>query len=378
MGPFFPVGVPAPEGDVVDREDFIPTVAARLADGQSLVLSGPRRTGKTSVAREILRRLRRDGLYVAQIDLFAVSDVLAFAYALIDSCLENVGLRGVLARAGDKLGRLTGTARFELALAGLKLSAGTRARKENPEDLLANALELPERLAARDGRRMVVLFDEFQEVTRLGGPDLLKRLRAHFQDQPHVAYFFLGSKYGLLKTLFASNREAFYRFAAWINLPPIPQAAWTEYLTRKFTERNIRLLPDAADTLVSLTEGHPYDTMSVASAAYYAARELGLSEIDTTTVRLAYERAMLELEPVFTETLEAAARTPVARSILFRLAAGQGPYAKGGTGADHSQRVRRALKELVDAGILVQLGRGQYRFTEPAFRDFLSRLVAGT
>ena len=35
----------------------------------------------------------------------------------------------------------------------------------------------------------MVLFDEFEEVERLGGDLLLKRMRAIFQRQEHTAYF---------------------------------------------------------------------------------------------------------------------------------------------------------------------------------------------
>jgi hypothetical protein len=68
-------------------------------------------------------------------------------------------------------------------------------------------------LAQRDGKRMAVAFDEFQEAARLAGKHVYKRMRAHFQIHENVSYLFLGSKEDLMRTIFAGSREAFYRFA---------------------------------------------------------------------------------------------------------------------------------------------------------------------
>ena len=88
--------------------------------------------------------------------------------------------------------------------------------------MLDVAAEATERLGARDGRRVVVLLDEFQEVERLRGSDLMKRPRVQFQRQPHVSYLFLGSRPSLMWALFTTSAAAFYRFAVPAELPTMP------------------------------------------------------------------------------------------------------------------------------------------------------------
>src|SRR5256885_15245897 len=58
---YFPLGGPVPPADLVGREGYIRRAVARLADGNHILIAGPRRIGKTSVMLEILRRLRRRG-----------------------------------------------------------------------------------------------------------------------------------------------------------------------------------------------------------------------------------------------------------------------------------------------------------------------------
>lgn len=85
----FPVGGPVDREDLVGREEFIVSLVNRLQEGQSVMLAGPRRIGKTSVAREVLRRLKEKGAYTAAVDFFRFSGKRDFAYSLINACLEN-------------------------------------------------------------------------------------------------------------------------------------------------------------------------------------------------------------------------------------------------------------------------------------------------
>ena len=69
-GILFPLGDPVSEKDIVDREDFLVSLGTRLQEGQSIMLAGPRRIGKTSLALEVLRRLKSKESYIAFVDLF--------------------------------------------------------------------------------------------------------------------------------------------------------------------------------------------------------------------------------------------------------------------------------------------------------------------
>lgn len=107
--------------------------------------------------------------------------------------------------------------------------------------LLEYALDLAEILANRDSKNMVVLFDEFQDASRVAGhSDIYKRMRSHFQNHKSVSYLFLGSKEGMMNSLFGNRREAFYRFAVVLPIPPIPEDSWRMYISQKFKEQHIK------------------------------------------------------------------------------------------------------------------------------------------
>ena len=68
----FPTGGRVSPEDLVDREAILGELFARTFDhGNSVLLRAPRQTGKTSVADELLRRVRKAGGLAIYIDCTA-------------------------------------------------------------------------------------------------------------------------------------------------------------------------------------------------------------------------------------------------------------------------------------------------------------------
>src|SRR5260221_11350364 len=88
--PPFPVGGPVPAADLVGREPYIRRIGERLADGNHVLLAGPRRIGKTSIILEVARRLRRRGAFTAYVDCLGATDIRGLGERLVDALLENV------------------------------------------------------------------------------------------------------------------------------------------------------------------------------------------------------------------------------------------------------------------------------------------------
>lgn len=365
----FPTGGPVSEEDLVDREDFLSSLYQRLSDGQSVMLAGPRRIGKTSLAYTVLRQLKRQGFYVATVDLFRLSSKKEFATALINACLENrTGLQKTLSALKSRTRTVAGTAKLIVKLQDLEISLGL-FEKESDEDIFDYTLSLPGLLAERDGVSVVVLFDEFQEAGRILGDDVYKRMRSHFQTQEGVSYLFLGSKESMMKTLFGEHRQAFYRFATILPIPPVPEEAWVEYIARKFAGRGVMANDKAVREIVRLTGGHPQDMMTVCSESYYALLETGDKILTIDFVRLGYDRALLTLAPVFDEILDELGQRTMVRKVLLQIARGEKIFNKD----VHPNSLMRALKHLIAKGILEKKGRGNYSFTEPMLQEYILR-----
>src|SRR5438309_5452627 len=202
--PHFPVGGPVPAADLVGREGYLRRLVERLEDGQHVLVAGPRRIGKTSIILEALRRLRRRGAHTAYVDCLGATDVRGLGERLADAVLGN--LSGVersfeQARAIAAGMRPTVKVRYEHVEMALQL-----ARETNPQRFFEGALDLPQALAKRTGKRVVVVLDEFQAAGRLG-PRVFDVMRTRFQAHRGTSYAFLGSEQGILEELFSAKRS---------------------------------------------------------------------------------------------------------------------------------------------------------------------------
>lgn len=367
----FPFGKPAMREDVVDRESFIQEVKQRLTDGQSVMLAGPRRIGKSSIAWEIMRRLKADGAYTSNVDLFYVTSIEELGAKLMQSTLENrTGPVHLAARAIQGLQKMFSISEVHAKIHDLELGVSFGTERMDPLELLESAIRTTDHLAKKDGRRMVILFDEFQEVERLGGESLLKRLRALFQQQTNTTYLFLGSQTTLMQTIFSDRRQAFYRFATLLALPPVPEDAWREYISQRLGEYGIEITEPALSMLVERTGGHPYCVMAVAYNAYLHVQLETLSVVTADVIHYAYNQALVHLASIYDIQWQEIHRFKHADAVLMALIDGIPPYSLPLSNA----LVGKSLANLQRISVITKgPQRGEYHLVEPMFGDWLRR-----
>jgi hypothetical protein len=382
-GDLFPTDSPIPASQLIGRRDDLREIATRLEAGTHLIVAGPRRTGKTSVCEAALGRLRRRRAYVAQLDLFRVSDAAELAEALATAVVANrSGVHRVMRRArgagraalsavqSQMLVRLVG----ELG-EGVELALSPGRAAQDPERALDLALELPERVALADGRRFVLFFDEFQELASArrpyGDPEAVtNRMRAVFQRSTAVSYLFAGSIEHVMRDLFAPARRAFSGFGSFYSLRPITDDEWRRGLAERFAADDCRIAAPAVDRIVELGGGHPRATMRIAQQTHLISIELDTREIDLDLVQLGFERALEGDRPTMEQVVERIRLLHkhgllVARSV----AAGRPPPKRLHAGVRD-----RVLKLLRDAGILEHEARGRWRVIDPLLRHYLVAL----
>jgi uncharacterized protein len=369
---------------MVGRVDDVDRAVGALLGGGNVVLAGPRRTGKTTVADAALETCREDGAYVAAVDLFDLVDATELAQALTVRLLSN---RPALKRA---LGEARGAGRQILSV--LRQAAVVRARQDlgdgvelvfevgvDHQDLdsharLREALELAERLAQRDGKRVVMFFDEFQEIVgtdkRFGDPDQVTRLmRAVLQRSRQVSVLFAGSIEHLMRDLFAPTDRALSQFGAFHELAPITAAEWRAGIRARLADDDTTIADDALDRVIALGEGHPRATMLLIQHAHAGGVEELRRDIDHPLVVQALERAMRQERLRHDQQLEFI-RTlgRHAERMAIRVAAGAELYANL-----KPQQASRGLGALRDRGLIARGGRhGQWVVIDPLLRRYLA------
>ena len=382
-GRLFPTDSPLPAGRLIGRGDDIAEVATRLDAGTHLIVAGPRRTGKTSVCEAALARLGRRGAYTAKVDLFRVSDAGELAEAIAAAVIANRSAAHRALRRARSAGRAALSAaqsQAVLKMVGelgegveLALTPGLAAR--DPEAALDLALELPERVALADGTRLVLFFDEFQEVASARRPygdadAVTNRMRAIFQRTTAVSYLFAGSIEHVMRDLFAPSRRAFSGFGSFYSLRPIEAEEWRAGLAARFREDDCSIAEPALARIVELGCGHPRATMRIAQQTHLVSLELSTREIGLELVQLGFERALEGDRPTMEQIVERIRLLHKHGLLLARTVAAGNPMPR---------RVQpgardRALKLLRDAGILEHEGHGRWRVIDPLLRHYLASL----
>jgi hypothetical protein len=378
----FPTDEPVAPDQMVGRVDDVERIAGSLENGQSLRILAPRRTGKTTVCDAALDRLSTGGWYAASVDLMQPAGAAGLAQDLTRAVLRcrpqlRRGL-GDVRNAWDRLGdRLRMQATVDLG-DGVSIAFAQKATTSSPDEVLEEALLLPQRVAEKDGRPVVLFLDELQEIAApaapFGDPERLQaRMRAIFQRSSQVSLLFAGSLEHSMRQIFQPEAPL-GGFGGSYALSEIAVQEWERGLGERFERASIAAGDEVLARLVELGSGHPRATMLVAAEAFGAVREAGGKELDAASVGLAWRRACSHDAERCRFVVERMRRLRVAKGadLVLRLAralaAGEPPYSVEA----HAEQIKRALEALGDIGVVEQRGRGAWRISDPILCAYLA------
>jgi hypothetical protein len=382
-GDLFPTDTPIPASQMIGRGEDIAEISTALANGTNLIVAAPRRTGKTSVCDAALGRLTRRGYYTAHLDLFRIADAIELAEALTLAVIANRSPIRRLVHRARELGQAALGAAHAAAILKLKSELGEAVEiaitpgyaAQDPERALDLALALPERVAKADGRRLILFFDEFQEVANerrpYGDPDAVtKRMRSIFQRSSSVSYLFAGSLEHVMRDLFAPSRRAFSGFGGFHSLRPITAEDWARGLGERFAADDCTIDQVALDRIIELGAQHPRATMRIAQQTHLVSVQLDRYEIDLDLIEIGYSAAITSDLPVLEQTVEHIRRLHKNALLLARELARAAPISRRLSPAIRD----RVLKLLLRAGIVEHVARGDWRIVDPLLQAYLRQL----
>ena len=267
----FTYGALALDDAFTDRETELRDLLADMGNGQDVVLYAPRRYGKSSLVLRAAQRALRHRLLVGYCDVMKTTTKERFAAALaktIYTDIESPGEQVIERAAGLFRGlRIRPTMEIDPDDLTLRFSFQAGRRPTDIDDTIEHLLELPGKIAAERKRRVVLVFDEFQEIVGLDRnfPNLM---RSVFQTQPEIGHVYLGSKRHVLERIFNDKNEPFWRSAKQVELGPIAPAKFAPFIRKRFEHTEKAITPEALTRLLGITAGHPYATQELAYAVW--------------------------------------------------------------------------------------------------------------
>lgn len=369
----FTYGEAVTDDAFTDRARELAELEADLRNGQNVVLIAPRRYGKSSLVRAALGRLGGEGVLVVEVDLMTTPTKERFAAKLAKSIHDD--LATAVFRARERV-RVFSSLRIAPSMTvdtDGRMTFGFSAARD-PGDIdatIERLLELPAEIAAEKRRRVVVYFDEFQEVTRLD-PHLPGLMRSVFQWQREVSHVYAGSKREMMHRLFNDRNEPFYRSAKTMEIGAIEPSVFAAFLQAQF-ERTGRAIGDSSlDRLLAVTRGHPHATQQLAYALWEEVPEGFAASDEDVEAAL---RAVLRAENArFTLVWDSA--TPPQKLLLQAFAREAGrPFSNAYRIAHElppSSGVQRALRPLLAQELVRKEPDGSYDLAEPFLREWVA------
>jgi hypothetical protein len=372
-----------PPGKLIGRRSDVEELASQLADGLHRVVAAPRRTGKSTVCEATIAALRRKRLYTVSVSLFKYTNAASLAEALARETLANrSAVKRLLERtrnlgSGALSGRsLTAVLRVKSELGdAVEIALEPTRRHRDPLRELSLALELPQRIAERDDRQLILLIDELQQLAggAYGDPEqITQRLRETLHASPRVTCLFAGSVEHLMRDLFSNQRRALYQFGGFHELSRITDDEWRAGLGGRFAQDGCTVDEEALERIIAAGEGHPRSTMLIAQQAHHASVEEGTRHIDGTIAERGYRGALADDAGRHADLMDRVrAMSNTAVEVTIRLAHHRSPYTDL-----EKKTANRALNALADASIVIRPGgRGSWMLADPLFSAYVRREI---
>ncbi len=244
-----------------NRVDEIKELQQDIYSGLNTLIYAPRRFGKTSFVLKTLKTLPKqkvkylflDLLYISTIDEFINRYFNALASSLEEPTDKVVKFFKSIIKIRPNINvnfDSSGTPNFSLSLSN-------EEKIKTLEDVLNTPLEF-----AKDGTKIVIVFDKFQEIINL---DIEAKMRSVIQHHANkISYIFMGSKKSLLHQMFLDKTRPFYKSVKHFHIKEINQNEWAIFITKRFNTTGKTIDTKQIDMILNITKGFPYYTQQFA------------------------------------------------------------------------------------------------------------------
>ena len=361
-----------------DRDEERARLGRDLAAGQKVFLISPRRYGKSSLVRDVMRGLARQQILTVEVTVASSSSYIGFlesyARALVAADTPASRLRRW---AGELLGAIRPELRFDADAGGQTKFAvafpGARTARDAAR-VAAEVFALPARIAAARRQRMAIALDEFQAITAFDSSSVEHALRAAVQEQRQVGYVFSGSEPSLMERMLGPRRP-FYKAGPTLRLDKIDPQEFAAFIETRFQGSGIRPEAGLGEAIVDLAGNVPYDVQRLAHETWDDVKTAGRKTAGMDDLHVTLTRLLGEQHTVFEESWQRL--TLPQRAVLRALVIEEGRELMS---ADVRTRHRLPGTSTVQAALAALLRQdiitkddGRYVAVDSLYREWVAR-----
>lgn len=244
----------AAEGDYfINRVEDRRRLNANLTHGINTVIISPRRWGKTSLVKNVLSSIDDERFLTVFVDVFRCKSEYEF-YRNFSTC--------VIKQTSSKIDEWVETVKTFLSGITPKFSFGSDPLNDfslsfewnERDDAEDEILSLPQKIAEKKGKKIIVCLDEFQQIAEFpSSVDFQKKLRSVWQHQQDVTYCMFGSKKHLMENFFSNKSMPFFKFGDMMFLKKIEITEWIPFICRNFSNTGKSISEKQAERICNVT-----------------------------------------------------------------------------------------------------------------------------
>ena len=295
------------DDDFTDRKESTIRLYNNFKALTNTTIISPRRWGKSSLVNKAAEELvAKDKDFIAiRLDAFNVKSqedfLRKYAEAVSNAFTTQREILKFIERYMPKFGA---EIVFGHGPVKVLLKIEPRQLKENVDEII----DLPQRLAEKTKKKVVICIDEFQIVADFKDTLSFQRLlRSHWQTHDSVAYCLYGSKYNLMTKLIGEPNMPLYKFGDIIYLDRISTEDWISYIVQRFSETGKRISEETAGRVVELTENHSYYVQQLSQLSWISTKD----KCNDAIVDEAFGKLLEQLEILFMPTMDGLTATQV-------------------------------------------------------------------
>lgn len=363
----------------IDREELLEEMFFKLRDINSTTgyaLYGKRRIGKTSILKEVQRRLNEEHKIVTA--YFSVWDLIEFSVAefcqklsmeIIDAYRPCLGLRykakELIQTPLTMLRELLDGSTFKIIYNELEFLISLK-KEVDKNLLLERTFGLPEKLAKSTDTKCVLMIDEFPSISELKsdnskvGEAIIRKIRSVFEDWERTTLCISGSIRSTMKLAVLSSTSPFYRQLLIKEVKPFEREHTKELLLRV-----LDVSEEGIAEIHNFSAGIPFYVQFIGKMLERRKRATleGIKEIEEEFLRE-------EGDILFKEESENLSSKE--RLIAINIAKGcHTPKEIADAARDKISNVNRFLKYLEEKGYVLKREKGYYVMEDPIFERWL-------
>ena len=374
---------PVKGNEFVNRTDLLEDIESELRDKQSTTgyaLHGKRRVGKTSILKEVQRRLENHEDIV--VVYFSVWDLVDFTLAefcqrlsmrIIDAYRPHVGLKyrakDLLQTPMNILREMLDKAEFKVVYNEIEFILSTK--KTTDKDVMVDRVfNLSEKLANSTDTKCVLLLDEFPSVIDLKsdnvkiGEAILRKIRTISEDWGRTSLCISGSIRSTMELTVLSSASPFYRQLVVKEVKSLKKEHAAEILTRE-----LEISEKGIDEIYNFSGGIPFYIQFIGKMLDKAG-DITLESIKNV------EREFLAEEGNILFKQEFNALSSKERLLVANIAGGcHSPKELANVVGGKVSNINSFLMYLIEKGHISKEDRGYYILEDPVFERWLKMFI---